>query len=257
MTDSDKLFLSTLYDKQNACRDKCIITYTKFLDINQQSAFTTLPHDADVVRFLFGGYAQAERKIGVFVPTVYNISDETDFFEYNAGLPLSVIRINKDKFSVLSHRDYLGAVMNCGVKRETVGDIITDDRGAYLIAFEDICRYLRQELFRIGRGTVEVDNADFSSLEKNAPETLDRFFTVASLRLDNVISAAFSLSRKKAVAEIASGKVFVNDVLIEKNDFKVPVGAKIVLRGKGKAVIAEQTGKSRKDKPQIIIKRYL
>ena len=255
--DSDKLFQSSLLDKQSACRDRCTITYTKFLDLNQQSTFTSFPKDSEVIRFLFGGYAQAERKIGVFVPEVYGVADEEEFREYDGGKPLCVIRIDKDKFSTLSHRDYLGAIMNCGIKRETIGDIIIDDKGAYVVAFEDIGAYLKNELFRIGRGTVKVTDADFSKLEESEPETKDNFVTIASLRLDNVIGAAFSLSRKKAVSEIAAGRVFVNDVLIEKNDFKVPIGAKIVLRGKGKAVLSEQTGKSRKDRPQIIIKRYI
>lgn len=255
--DSDKLFLSLLLDKQSACRDRCSVTFTKFLDLNQQSVFTSFPKDSEVIRFLYGGYAQAERKIGVFIPEVYGVSDEDEFREYDGGKPLCVIRIDKDKFSSLSHRDYLGAIMNCGIKRETVGDIILDDKGAYVIAFEDIGAYLKNELFRIGRGTVKVSDADFAGLEENEPETKDSFVTVASLRLDNVISAAFSLSRKKAVLEIAAGHVFINDVLIEKNDFKIPVGAKIVLRGKGKAVLSEQKGKSRKDRPQIIIKRYI
>ena len=255
--DSDKLFLGSLIDKQCSSRDKCIITCTKFLDLNQQSAFTSLPKDGEVIRFLYGGYAQAESKIGVFIPKVYGIEDENDFYSYDGGKPLGVLRIDKDKFSVLSHRDYLGAVMNCGIKRETVGDIIIDQNGAYIIAFEDICEHLKRELFRIGRGTVKVSCARFEDLEAFEAKTEDSFVTIASLRLDNVISAAFSLSRKKAVAEIAAGKVFINDVLVEKNDFKVPVGAKIVLRGKGKAMLSEQTGQSRKNRPQIIIKRYI
>lgn len=255
--DGDKLFLSTLSDRQNACRDRCMITTTKFLDLNQQSIFTSMPKDREVIRFLFGGYAQAERKIGVYVPEVYGVGDEDEFLSYDNGETLCVIRIDKDKFSSLSHRDYLGAIMNCGIKRETVGDIIIDDKGAYVVAFTEIGAYLKNELFRIGRGTVKVSDASFSDLSQSEAETKESFVTVASLRLDNIISAAFSLSRKKAVAEIAAGRVFINDVLVEKNDFKVPVGAKIVLRGKGKAVLSEEKGRSRKDRPQIIIKRYL
>ena len=255
--DGDRLFQNTLYDKQLLCRENCMITYTKFLDLNQQSAFMSLPRDSEVRQFLFGGYDNAERKIGVFVPSVYGISSEDDYSGYADEKPICAIRIEKDKFSSLSHRDYLGAIMNTGIARETVGDIITDDKGAYVTVLCEIAEYLKSELFRIGRGTVKVSDADFSSVEEIAPKTKESFVTVASLRLDNVISAAFSLSRKKAVEEIASGKVFVNDVLTEKNDFKVPVGAKIVLRGKGKAVLSEEKGKSRKDRPQIIIKRYI
>ncbi len=255
--DSDKLFLNTLYDRQRVCRDKGIITFTKFLDLNGQSVFSSMSRDCGVLQFLFGGYAQAERKIGVFVPASYGITPEDEFEAYAQEIPLCVIRIDKDRFSSLSHRDYLGAIMNTGITRESIGDIVTDENGAYVVAFDEIGQYLKNELSRIGRATVKTSSSDFSFISAKTPDTKDSFVTDASLRLDNIVSAAFSLSRKNAAAEISAGKVFVNDILTEKADYRVPVGAKIVLRGKGKAVLSEQTGKSRKDRPQIVIKRYL
>ena len=255
--DSDKLFQSLLCDKRNVCRDDCLITHTKFLDLNQQSVFSSFERDEYTVRFIIGGYPEAERKIGVFVPKAYGINSEDELSSYDGANPLCVIRIDKDKFSVLSHRDYLGAIMNTGVAREMIGDIIADEKGAYVITFPEIAKYLRNQLFRIGRGTVKVSDAAFENITDIKAHTKESFVTVASLRLDNIVSAAFSVSRNKAVQEISAGKVFVNDILIEKNDFKVPVGAKIVLRGKGKAVLSEEKGKSRKDRPQIIIKRYI
>jgi len=45
--------------------------------------------------------------------------------------------------------------------------------------------------------------------------------TVASLRLDNVLSSAFSLSRAKAAEAIRTGLVFVNSAPAEKTDLQV------------------------------------
>ena len=87
--------------------------------------------------------------------------------------------------------------------------------------------------------------------------TKDLFFSVPSLRLDAIVCCAFSLSRSKASALIESGSVFLDGVQILKADKKLSVGEKIVLRGKGKAVLLEQKGESKKGRLQIIIRKYL
>lgn len=252
----DKLFSAILKDKIAFCKEDCVITYTKFLDLNQQNEFQAFPRDKEVEAFTFGGYELAERKIGVFVPKIYEVTEES-FLTYSGGEPLCVLRIEKDKFSSLSHRDYLGALMNLGIKREMLGDILTHDNGAYLIVFAEIAPFIKENLKRIGKGSCNVIDSDFSFLSQIKTDVKDIFLTVASLRLDNIIGSAFSLSRKNAVNEIYAKKVFVNDILVEKSDYKVPIGAKIVLRGKGKVILTEQKGVSRKDRPQIIIRKYM
>ena len=252
----DKLFSAILKDKIAFCKEDCIITYTKFLDLNQQNEFNSFPKDKEVVSFTFGGYELAERKIGVFVPKIYEVSED-NFLTYDNGEPLCVLRIEKDKFSYLTHRDYLGALMNLGIKREMFGDILVDGSGAYIIVLSEIASFIKENLKRIGRGSCEVIDSDFGSLGQIKTDIKDIFSTVASLRLDNVISSAFSLSRKNAVNEIYAKRVFVNDILVEKSDYRVPIGAKIVIRGKGKVILTEQKGVSRKDRPQIIIRKYL
>lgn len=253
----DKLLTAQFGDRITACKDDCIITHTSFLDIRQQSLFLSFPKDKQVVSLLFGGYGSAERKIGVFIPKLYGIGTEEEYQEYDGDDPLCAIRITKDKFSVLSHRDYLGAIMNCGIKRETVGDIIVDENGATVIVLQEIADYLVQSLDRIGRGSCKCEKQPLSNLEAAEPNVIEFFSTVASLRLDNVVATAFEISRKAAASAIEQKKVFVDGVLTEKTDFRVPVGAKIVYQGKGKAVLSEQTGLSRKEREKIVIRRYV
>ena len=252
----DKLFSAILKDKIVFCKEDCVITHTKFLDLNQQNEFNAFPKDKEVESFTFGGYELAERKIGIFVPKIYGVTED-NFLAYNGGEPICVLRIEKDRFSALSHRDYLGALMNLGIKREMLGDILTDDNGAYLIALAETAPFIKENLKRIGNGSCNVTDSDFEKLGQIKTDVKDVFLTVSSLRLDNVISSAFSLSRKHAVNEIYAKKVFVNDILVEKSDYRVPIGAKIVVRGKGKVILTEQKGISRKDRPQIIIRKYM
>lgn len=257
MNNDDKILFAGFGDRITTCKEDCIITHTRFLDLRQQSLFLSYPKDKQVVSLLFGGYGSAERKIGVFIPKLYGVETEEAYLEYDEGRPLKAIRITKDKFSALSHRDYLGAIMNCGIKRETVGDIMVDDKGASVIVLEEICEYLMQSLDRIGRGSCICEELPLREVAAVEPNTVELFSTVASLRLDNVVATAFEISRKSAVSAIEQKKVYVNGVLTEKNDFRVPVGAKIVYQGKGKVILSEQTGLSRKDREKIVIKRYV
>lgn len=253
----DKILMAQFSDLRTACSNDCIITHTRFLDIRQQSMFLSFPKDKDVVSFLHGGYDSAERRVGIFVPKLYGIENEKDFSNFEGGTPIKAIRISKDKFSTLSHRDYLGAIMNCGIKREMIGDIICDENGATVIVLEEICNYFIQSLDRIGRGSCVCSEQALSQCETAEPNVKEFFGTVASLRLDNIVATAFEISRKVAVSAIEQKKVYVDGVLIEKNDFRVPVGSKIVCQGKGKAILSEQKGLSRKDREKIIIKRYI
>lgn len=80
--------------------------------------------------------------------------------------------------------------------------------------------------------------------------------TVASMRLDGVLSAIFSLSRSKAEEAVTLGLVFVNDIKISKPDAPVKDGDKVVLRGMGKAKIISSDGVSKKGRTVIIFDRY-
>jgi len=79
---------------------------------------------------------------------------------------------------------------------------------------------------------------------------------VASLRLDNVVSAAFSVSRAAAVAAVQKGLIFVNSLPCEKAAAPVREGDRIVFRSKGKVRLAEVGGTSKKGRLHIVIEKY-
>lgn len=81
--------------------------------------------------------------------------------------------------------------------------------------------------------------------------------TVASLRLDNIVSSAFGLSRAKAQEAIKRGIVFVNSLEQTKVDAQIDEGDKIVLRGKGKVLVKEIGNRTRKDRIFMEFERYV
>ncbi|MCM1363651.1 MAG: YlmH/Sll1252 family protein [Ruminococcus sp.] len=258
MTD-DQILVSHARDLKTQCADNSMITNTQFLDLRQKSLLLLIEKEQRefVNTFYYGGYADAERTVVVFVPRFFDFDDIMQFFSENEqDNPLALVRIEKDKFSALSHRDYLGSLMGLGIKREMIGDLLVDENGCYIPCIKSIAKYITENLTSVGRGSVKANVVSFgeiSTREENFELVRD---SVASFRLDNMVSAAFSLSRSSSVQAIEKGIVYVNGVQIEKSDYRVLSGDKLVLRGKGKAVFAAVNGESKKGRLHVEFKRY-
>ena len=253
ITKDDKMLLARAEDKLQQCLQQYRTTYTNFLDLHQRSLveglWKELSRGAQDTKCAFwGGYEDAERTIAAFLP---DYADETD-------CPLSVIRIKTPSGGrKLTHRDYLGSLTGLGLEREMIGDILTYENGADVIILEEISDFLMLNYSKAGRTTLQLEAVPVSDLHVPEQRTVMVKDTVASLRLDNVIASAFSLSRAKAAEAIRSGIVFVNSIQSEKPDMQVEEGCKLVLRGKGKAYLREVGGRTRKDRIFVAIEKYV
>lgn len=253
ITKDDKMLLARAEDKLQQCLQQYRITYTNFLDLHQRSLveglWRELNRGAQDTRCVFwGGYEDAERTVAAFLP---DYADEND-------CPLSVIRIKTAPGGrKLTHRDYLGSLLGLGLEREMIGDILTVENGADVIVLDDISDFIMMNYSKAGRTTLQLEALPLSELHVPEQRTVMVKDTVASLRLDNVIASAFSLSRAKAAEAIRSGIVFVNSIQCEKPDMQVDEGAKLVLRGKGKAYLRVVGGRTRKDRLFVEIEKFV
>lgn len=250
----DKILLASAEDKFRQCSLRYMAANTGFLDLRQRGLVEALCRNLrretpEVHCCFFGGYEDAERTICLFLP---------DYASEEDSSPLAVIRAETPSGAkTLTHRDYLGALTGLGVRREKIGDILPHDAGADIIIMEEIKDFLLYNYSQAGRVPLQVKAVPLDELNIPQQQTVLQKDTVASLRLDNVISSAFSLSRAKAAEAIRSGLVFVDSAPAEKTDMQVREGAKLVLRGKGKAFLRQVGGKTRKDRIFIVIERYL
>lgn len=259
MTEDEVLF-SHASDLKMQCADESVVQSTAFLDPRQRTLLLALEKSQSeyVKTFYYGGHEEAQRLCAVFVPRFYEEKDAFEFFSaYPEFDPISLLRLEKDRFTLLSHRDYLGALMGLGLRREMLGDIVTDDGGCFLFCLSSVKRFIVENLKSAGRATIAVKEVEKSAFVQNGEQTQDVFFSVASLRLDAVCGCAFSLSRGRAQQAAQSGLVFVNGLQTLKCDKKLSAGDKIVLRGKGKAVLLEIKGESKKGRIHITIRKYL
>lgn len=212
----------------------------------------------DVEWSLEGGYGDAERRICVLCPKDPwddGADAAGDMSEGGPSGPICVLRISIPKGSPkLTHRDYMGSLLGLGIERHVTGDILVREDGADAVVLSDMAEYIAQNLTSVGRASVSCEVLDITRLTVGQQLTKEIRDTVASLRLDSVCASAFRTARGKAQDAIKAGLVSVNGRQCLKPDTELSEGDRISCRGKGRAVIAEVGGRTRKDRITITLK---
>lgn len=253
MTPEDKFLIARYEDKANQCSENSMITCTPFLDMREHSVIAShLVSKNEAKTVFYGVFEDAERTAAVMLPYYVEADDFEslcNYFRENPDdNPLAVIEVEKDRFSPpLSHRDYLGALMSLGIRREVTGDIVITENGCRIAVLAHMAEYIAENLCKAGRGTLKtkiLSPCECVLAEK--PTVVEDSFTVSSLRLDSVVKNAFRVSRNDAVSAIESGLVFVNDSECLKADKKISEGDKIVFRRKGRIIVSDCSSVSKK-----------
>lgn len=240
-----------------------MITTSDFLDMHQKSVVASLRLPYPDVRLTFyGGFEDAERTVAVFLPDYIEAETEeelSDYFAQTEENPITIIELTKDKFSpALSHRDYLGALMGLGIRREMTGDIIVSENGCRVAVLPKMARFILDNLGKAGRGTLTGRIlAPSEAREGTKASGIPDSFTVSSLRLDSVVKNAFCVSRGDAAEAIEGGIVFVNDTECTKPDRKIVSGDKIVFRRKGRIIVGDCSGVSKKGRIIVNIIKFV
>ena len=247
----DRVLLAKLWDKINAGMRKNIPANTPFLT----------PRELDMCRYLFGnqdglypfgGYAGAERQMLVYLPEYL----EKDAL-YEEDAPLVCLRAAFFDGDTPTHRDFLGALMGEGVARETVGDICVGKGQCDFFVTAEIAPYILQNFTGAGRTKVHLEQIPLSQVSVPEPETKEIKDTVASLRLDSIISSGFRIGRSAAAQYVSAGKAAINGLPCEKPDKAVDAGDKISVRGLGKICLRTVNGQTKKGRISVVIDRYI
>ncbi len=242
----EELLRKRLIELANKAFTQNIYTYTHFLNEYEQSIYQEMQKELSFAdSHLEGGHEYFTRAVAVF--------GSEEMFGYQGEIPLACARISPvfDKYAEkLSHRDYLGAMMHLGIERHQLGDILLDEKGAYIFCFAHIGKLLEEQLLKVKHTQVSVQLViwEESGWEQKFKEK-EGF--VASMRLDVLISLAFGLSRKTSSQLIQKQRVFVNGKLLMGGDDKRRADDVISVRGYGKFKIGELGKKSKKGRQLV------
>lgn len=227
-------------DLRERCERSCSVTNTAFLTPAEQYALSAWARRAaDCRMVLRGGVEGAERCAAFFLP-FYVEEDDFDCGEY-----IRCIKVTAG-FGSPGHRDYMGAVLGLGIKREWLGDIMVEGSTAHIFCMNTVADHLLASLDKVGRYGVKTKEIPLSEAPAPKFEVKEVTFSVMSLRLDAVAAGMFNLSRTSAAAMIAAGEVSLNYSECLRPDAQVQPGDIVSVRGCGKATLDSVGGQSRK-----------
>ena len=135
--------------------------------------------------------------------------------------------------------------MGLGIVREAVGDILVEPGRAVAFVKNDIAEFVVSQTEKIGRVGVSAAKGFSEPLPAAGELTVCRE-TVASLRLDCVVSALCKISRAKAAELISDGMVSVNSISVSKAVYSISSGDRVTVRSKGRFTVISADGVSRK-----------
>ncbi len=246
----EQIFKKRILELAGLCYHRDIQTSTGFLSLNEQSLFHSIEKTLPPVRAcLNGGFDGAERKILCF-PASY----EDD----NVEMPIKVLEVifSNSRFSeMLTHRDYLGAIMNLGIERSCIGDILIKEDGCYIFCQSKMADYLCEELRMVRHTAVICRMTESAEFIEQKSERITG--SVASVRLDSVIAMVFSSSRSKIVPLIEGEKVFINGRCVTSPAMQLKENEIVSVRGLGKFRFVGCGGLSKKGRLYVYADKYI
>ena len=249
--DEDRVLLARIYDRLTTAERRNVPAATGFLTLREQALAERLLPGFPLR--LFGGCDGAERAVACYVPEYL---EPEDWLLGDDG-PVCAVRATFYAGDALSHRDFLGALMGAGVRRETIGDLYVRPGCCDMALTREIAPYLLQNLPSAGRTRLQLAPLPLSELRPPEPQVKEIRETVAALRLDSVVAAGFGLSRGRAAQCVESGRTAVNGLPCQKADRLLAAGDRISVRGLGKVELAEITGTTKKGRTGVLLRRFV
>lgn len=240
-----KIQMRQIIDKVESVLNYHTIQHTDFLDPYEIYLAKSILNRFHIGYLEFGGIESAERKIIQLYPDYYD--------ESSIQVSIKYLKITGD-VSKLSHKDFLGALLNLGIKRSKVGDILVYEDNGVLIVKDEIVNFVLLNLEKIGNKNIQVEEVKLDDLSIPDVKYKELREFLSSTRLDIVIGCAYNISRTESQSIIKSSKVKVNWENINKVSKELEEGDMTSVRGYGRIILYSIEGLSKKGKLKAIIR---
>ena len=230
-------------------RQSGIYTYSSFHSRETASLAFEAASEKEVR--LWGGTDNSERVVARF-------GDEEEI-GYSEDFPICILHVKpkQAKYAdVLTHRDFLGAILNLGIERDMIGDILVHDNSAYFFVLEKLSDMICSDLERVKYTAVSCEVVD-AVPEDCLPKLSDEHITVSSPRLDAILAKVYHLSREDAKALFDDEKVTLNGRLCRNPETILKENITVSVRGYGKLEYHGEEYTTKKGKTGLTIWRYI
>ena len=246
----EQILMGRFRDLAKRAYEKNIYTYSSFLSLPEQGVLEGMAKELSFIpNELFGGHEMAERKVAGF--------GAEELFGYPGQFPVTILKVTPalEKFAEeLSHRDYLGSLMNLGIRRDTIGDILVKEKTGFIFCLDDVAEFILKNLVKIRHTQVSCTIID-DDIELK-PTLIDESYPVSSMRLDVIIAAACKLSRRESLGFFERNEVQLNSKVTTENAVNLKPGDVFSVRGKGKFMLESIGGTTKRGRTYINVKRY-
>ena len=249
----EQLLRRRLADLANTAYNRGICMFSDYLNLYEQNLFLRIKNELPRIKyFTYGGFSDAERKILCFCGN----DQIEDAEEINFPITcIKVVPVNQRFSDDLNHRDFLGAVLNLGIDRSKVGDILIVSNEAVVFAHSSISQFIVDHLIKIKHTMVHtcvLEQQDFHY----EPRYIEVTGTVSSVRLDSILAVAFHSSRSSLTGLIEGGKVFVNSKEVLSNSYALKENDVVSVRGLGKFLYAGTSYQTKKGRHSVKVLLY-
>ncbi|WP_411844007.1 RNA-binding protein [Salinicoccus sp. HZC-1] len=221
-----------------------------FLDPRERKIVESLSGSYPEVRVEFygGGGKNRERQRGMIIPEMLEVSkDDFDVLVYEIDYP--------DKFVTLNHRNVLGAVMNLGLDRSLIGDIVALDTIQIAIA-RPYAPMFEQSLTRIKNAPVTLREIPHEAFVDAEDDGRPMVILSSSFRLDTIVSEVINEGRAKSKSRVEKSKVKVNHSIVTDPSFIMETGDIVSVRHFGRFRINSLIAETRKGKYRLEVRLY-
>lgn len=217
----------------------------RFVTGEERSLAVHAAREAGVAVSFDGGWPDAERVQVCFHPAWAEAEFTAVWMEIRWAA----------KFVHVEHRDLLGSLMALGMDRAFFGDLMALEDRAYLLCLPEVAARLPMEWDKAGNVPIKVaELAEAPVIEPPRGELLRD--TVASLRLDCILSAGMKTSRGRAAEIIRTGAVAVEHMPEERTDRVLEAGQLLSIRGFGRIRLLEVGSPTRKDRLPVVLEIF-
>lgn len=250
MTRDETLLLKRFIDLSRQAQQKNIVLFSDFLNLNEQNIFEQGISELYSGYEMSGGFPNSERQMVAFLP---------DALCYTWNYPISCLKIfplNRKFADKLTHRDVLGSLMNLGIERSMLGDILIEEDFIYVFCQDKIKDYIMQELTRIRHTSVQSEEILCFEMDI-VPKTEKSEGIITSNRLDSIIACICKISRSQANEWIRNGKVYINSREMTNTTYACKSSEIISVRSVGRFLFQGAFGETRKGRLKIKYERYI
>lgn len=250
----DQFFIRHMQDLANRAFQGNYPVFTDFLTTSEYMLLSSDAHLMTGVSVAYwGGHKDCDHVIGGFFPKDWSDTGSQTF----PVICIRVIPSNEKYAQTLEHRDYLGAILNLGIERSKIGDIRICEKTAYVFCKEEFASFVVENFTTVKHTSIYCEILRSAEMIPEQQYT-EKSGSVASVRLDNIISVMTGLSRGRSAELVRQGYVIADHMQRSSVSFMCRDGMIFTIKGYGKfRLFIEEDAFTKKGKQKIKILKYI